>query len=127
MRVFVASVLFLCLWIAAGCGQTPEAAPAPVSSNPMVGTWKLQLGPNSPNRDMYGTVTFTEDRFSMDFSDGTAKQKTSGRYTRDGKIVSMIPEDEAGKPVAHQPQKVMLADDMKSFRVENLHAKMVKQ
>jgi hypothetical protein len=123
-------LLSLCLWLVIGCGKSedPASPVIPTSvTNPMVGLWKLELPDESKGKDASGTVTFTEDKFTIEFREGSRTESIAGSYTRSGKMVTLTPEMEGGKPSDDRPEIIILADDMKSFVIPNVKGKMVKQ
>jgi len=118
----VCLILVLCSII--GCGG---------SSDPMVGTWKLQPNPEVQSKMPAGesfdaTVEFKADKtFTVNMAIGSRKDELEGTYTLDGKTLTMTTTKEGGKPSNEKPETVTLSDDMKSFEMPGGIGKIVKQ
>jgi hypothetical protein len=106
------------------------------SSNPMVGTWKLQLEDSiakmmPPGKKMEVTANFSGDNtFSMTMDAGDRVETVSGEYALNDKVLTLTPKMEGGKPSDDKPETVTLSDDMKTFPLPGGSGnigKMVKQ
>lgn len=103
------------------------------ASDPMVGTWKLQLDEKAnalpAGMKPEATAEFKSDKtFSVTMKMGERTEDISGTYTVEGKSVTMAASMEGGKP-STEKQNVTLSDDMKSFPMPGAGelGKMVKQ
>ena len=123
-KVLAFSFLSFVLLLAVGCG----------SSNPMVGTWKMEFSEDVKKQMPEGTVmditaVFNDDKtFAVDVNAAGMKDKVSGTYELDGKDLTMNQTEENGQP-SNEVQKATLSDDMKSFSAPGMEdmGKMVKQ
>lgn len=110
-----------------GCGST----------NPMVGTWKLQIDESALQQMPPGmkkpdlTLEFKADgTMTGSFVTESRESTMAGTYKLDGKTLTMKMTEEDGKPRADAKEdSVTLSDDMKSFEIPGAGAqgKMVKQ
>lgn len=125
MRKYLASFLVsLALLVAVGCG----------SSNPMVGTWKMELNEAAKktmpaNEKVDVVANFTADnKFSVKLDVMGRQDEVSGTYELKDKTLTMKQTMESGKP-SSEISTATLSDDMKSFTAPGLDAmgKMVKQ
>lgn len=123
MKKLITFAVCLLSLLLIGCG----------ASDPMVGTWKLQLDDNvkalpaemRPN----AMAEFKADKtFTVSLKAGTRAEDMTGTYTLEGKTLVMTATSEGGKP-ASDKETVTLADDMKSFPLPGSSGmgKMVKQ
>ncbi len=118
-KLLIFAVLTICLAIT-GCG----------SSDPMAGTWKLEvsedmkklMGDNSPT----STAVFKDGTVKLTMAMGTRTEELEGTYKLEGKTLTITPTKEGGKPSNDKPETITLADDMKSFDMPG-GVKMVKQ
>lgn len=116
-------VIFVLLW-ALGCG----------SSNPMVGTWKMEFSEDVKKQMPEGTsmgitAVFKDDKtFTVAIDALGRKDQVKGTYELEGKELTMNQEEENGQP-SSEVQKATLSDDMKSFAAPGMDSmgKMVKQ
>lgn len=107
-KLVVFAICSACLFMA-GCG----------SSNPMVGTWKLELDGQAKElpeaMKPVATAEFKSDNtFNVNMTMGERKEELSGTYALDGKSLTMNVTMEGGKP-STEKETVTLSDDMKSF------------
>jgi uncharacterized protein (TIGR03066 family) len=124
-NVLAISVMACALLFAFGCAK---------SSNPMVGTWKMELSDEMQKKMPSGqkvdiVAEFKEDNtFAVKVDAMGRKDDVSGTYELKGKALTMHQKMEGGKP-SNETQEATLADDMKSFTAPGMEAmgKMVKQ
>ena len=104
------------------------------SSNPMVGTWKMEFSdavqekmPKDQKSDI--VAEFKEDNtFTVKVDLLGRKDDVSGTYELKDKKLTMHQKMESGKP-SNETQEATLSDDMKSFTAPGMESmgKMVKQ
>jgi uncharacterized protein (TIGR03066 family) len=125
MRLFLASLIALfAIFFVVGCG----------SSDPMVGTWKMELSEelkkNMPKDQKVDVVAeFKADKtFSVSMDMMGRKDTVSGTYELKDKTLTMKQTMESGKP-SNETSTATLSDDMKSFSAPGTESmgKMVKQ
>ena len=125
MRKFFAPILALFALLSAfGCG----------SSNPMVGTWKMEFSPEVKDKmpkDQKADIVaeFKDDKtFNVKLDLLGRKDEVSGTYELKDKELTMNQTMESGKP-SNETQKATMSDDMKSFTAPGMESmgKMVKQ
>lgn len=124
-KVLAFSLVTFVLLAAVGCGG---------SSNPMVGTWKMELSdevkkkmPADQKVDI--VAVFKDDKtFTVKVDVMGRKDDVSGTYELKDKELTMHQKMESGKP-SNETQKATMSDDMKSFTAPGMEAmgKMVKQ
>ncbi len=122
-KLFVTLQFALFTLILIGCG----------SSNPMVGTWKLQMDeamtksmPANMKPDV--NVEFKADNtFAIKMKIGDRNDDMEGTYKLDGKTLVMTQTKEGGKPSTDKPATATLSEDMKSFDMPGGMGKVVKQ
>jgi hypothetical protein len=121
-RSIFALLALLSFALLAGCG----------SSDPMVGTWKLELSEDmkklAQGKDTgQVTMTFKEDKtVTMNSAMAGKSESASGTYTLEAKTLKVKMAPMANSTVPTQEQTFTLAEDMKSFQMSIL-GKMVKQ
>ena len=124
-KVLAFSLVTFVLLAAVGCGG---------SSNPMVGTWKMELSdevkkkmPADQKVDI--VAVFKDDKtFTVKVDVMGRKDDVSGTYELKDKELTMHQKMESGKP-SNETQKATMSDDMKSFTAPGMESmgKMVKQ
>lgn len=103
------------------------------ASDPMVGTWKLQVDEAIASKMPAGekievTVEFKADKtFAVHSTMGSRHDDIEGTYTLEGKTLTMTTTKEDGKPSSDKPETVTLSEDMKSFEMPGGDGKIVKQ
>jgi Lipocalin-like domain len=122
IKALVAPIALLTFALLAGCG----------SSDPMVGTWKLELSEDmkklAQGKDTgQVTMTFKEDKtVTMTSALGGQSESATGTYSLTEKTLKVKMALTAKNSAPAQEQTYTLAEDMKSFPMSIL-GKMVKQ
>ena len=122
LAFFVASLVVV---LAIGCGG---------SSNPMVGTWKMEFSDDVKSKmpkDQKAEIVavFNADNtFKVNVDVLGRKDEVTGTYELKDKDLTMKQKTENGKP-NDETQKATMSDDMKSFTAPGMESmgKMVKQ
>ena len=123
-KAFALSIASFAMFVAVGCGST----------NPMVGTWKMEFSKEVKEQVPEGTAmgitaVFKDDKtFTVDIDAMGRKDQVKGTYELEGKELTMNQGEENGQP-SSEVQKATLSDDMKSFAAPGMDSmgKMVKQ
>jgi uncharacterized protein (TIGR03066 family) len=125
MHKLIASfVALLAVLMVVGCG----------SSNPMVGTWKMEFAeavkdkmPKDQNTDIVAEFK-ADNTFNVKIDLMGRKDEVSGTYELKDKTLTMHQKMEGGKP-SDETQTATMSDDMKSFTAPGMESmgKMVKQ
>jgi hypothetical protein len=124
MKRILVAVATVAAFAIMGCG----------SSNPMVGTWKLQMSDEMKKNMPAGakadvTIVF-KDNSTFEASTDMMGMKSSakGTYKLEDKKLTMTATEVDGQKKTDKPETVTLSDDKKSFDVPGgMGMKVVKQ